>query len=141
MTKILFRTEDRESALQGIERLAEFNYSPTLGEDAMPYFELAVQKPEVRPYLRDRTKTAEKPRVMYPKRYERLLEYHRAHKINLVSPGDEGVGLMRKGLVDCMRYKKLTVGQGERILTSDARPSRVVEVYRDCIDRAKRLYQ
>lgn len=38
MAKSLFRIKDRESALQGVERLAEFYYPPTFDEDAMPCF-------------------------------------------------------------------------------------------------------
>lgn len=82
-----------------------------------------------------------KARLKNPVRYDDLLDYHNSNKVNLEQPVSDDITKMRRGLINIMGYKKLKVGKGERILIIDAKPSRVLEVYRDCIIRAKSIKQ
>lgn len=80
-------------------------------------------------------------RLKNPSGYDDLLYYHNSNKVNIEQPNSDDITKMRRGLINLMGYKKLKIAKGEKVLTVDANPARVIEVYRDCIIRAKSINQ
>lgn len=78
-------------------------------------------------------------KLKYPERYDDLLEYHNSKKVNTEQPTSDDITKMRRGLRNVMGYTKLKIGGGERVSIGDAKPQRIIEVYRDCIIRAKSI--
>jgi len=78
-------------------------------------------------------------RLKHPYRYDRLLSYHNLNKVNIEQPTSDDITKMRRGLKDIMRYTKLKITEGEKVLIGDAKPPRVIEVYRDCVIRARAI--
>jgi len=120
--------------------------------DADRYYDLCNQagiEPEDRELYEQGAFEQERPnkiakrraRLKYPKRYDHLLDYHNSNKVNIEQPTSDDITKMRRGLINVMRYTKLKITDGERVLTIDAKPPRVLEVYRDCIIRAKAIHQ
>lgn len=120
--------------------------------DARPYF-IACEESGVKPenldlYVigaleQERLNRIErrKARLENPMRYDDLLDYHNSNKVNIEQPVSDDIIKMRRGLINIMEYKKLKVGKGERVLTIDAKPSGILEVYRNCIIIAKSMKQ
>lgn len=97
-------------------------------------FGLSPQQQEV---LRGRLEEVGK-RVALRKKYSALLIFHKEHNVNLERLGEGDLKWMRRGLINVMGYTRLKGVGGEKVLTVDAKPSRVIETYRSCIIRAQR---
>ena len=83
--------------------------------------------------------TKRRARLKYPERYDDLLDYHNSNKVNIEQPTSDDITKMRRGLINIMGYIKLKIAKREKVLIGDAKPSRIIEVYRDCIIRAKSI--
>lgn len=75
-------------------------------------------------------------RIGLRRKYSELSGYTNEHEINTEHPEEKDIAWMRRGLIDVMGYTKLRCHGSEKVLTRDAKPSRVIETYRSCIRRA-----
>ena len=78
-------------------------------------------------------------RIKDPENYDELLNACRASRVNIEKPSSDDITAMRRQLINIMNYSKLNANCGEKVLTCDAKPERVIKVYKDCIQRAKEI--
>ena len=135
--------ESRRTALDSTGRLGDFKYHSTSDLDGLTPEEteehqrIAEEIELVACYNDQIERSERRTRIKNPKNYDRLLKACRALEVNVEKPSSDDVTTMRRQLINIMGYSKLIANHGEKVLTCDARPERVIEVYKDCIQRAK----
>lgn len=80
-------------------------------------------------------KDARRARLKNPQNYDNLLEA--SVGVNIQSPESEDITMMRRHIINILGYTKLQGHGGEKILTVDAKPSRIVKMYKEYVTRAK----
>ncbi len=137
----LLLNEERRKALHNTEMLDDFVYDLDLDGPTLEQTErdqrVAEEIELVACYNDQIERSKRRTIIKKPENYDRLLKACRVSGINVEKPSSDGITIMRRQLINIMGYKKLIANHGEKVLTCDAKPERVIEVYKDCIQRAK----
>jgi hypothetical protein len=114
--------------LGGLERLESCNYAS---------LELDGPTPE----QNEESQMAVEKEINKIKPYIRLYDFHKHSRINTEHPESADIACMRSGIEKILGYTKLIGVRGAKIPINDAKPERILNVYRDAIARGKSASQ